>query len=137
MDTKTYDQLITLPHHRSRTRLPMPQRNRAAQFAPFAALSGYEGVIYETERQTQPKPELAEDRKAELNDRLQQLAACPQTEAKITYFVPDRYKPGGAYRTVCGCVKKIDGLLHRLQLTDGTTLSIEAITEITGELWEI
>lgn len=116
----------------------MPERNRAAQFAPFAALSGYESVIRETERRTQTRPELAEDEIAELNARLQHLSDClaAAPQVSITYFVPDRYKTGGSFRTVQGTVRKIDPIYHRLTLTDGREVPLDAITAIEGVLWD-
>lgn len=138
MTAKAYNNIISLPHHRSCTRLPMPERSRAAQFAPFAVLSGYDGVLWETARLTKEQAELAEDRKAELNDRLQQLLACLDSSPTvcITFFEPDSRKTGGAYRTVCGTVRHIDTVFGKLTMADGTQLPISAITELVGSLWD-
>lgn len=136
MDTETYRSIIALPHHKSDTKAAMPLYNRAAQFAPFAALSGYDGVIRETARQTQTQTELCEDRKEELNTCLQQLAAdldsAPQVS--ITYYVPDKYKKGGEYRTVQGGIRRIDTLRRELLLADGTRISIDTISDISSAL---
>lgn len=124
------NELIKKPHHRSLRHLPMPIQNRAAQFAPFAALSGYEDVIRETARLTQKQTELAEDRKAELNACLQTLQ--PGDPVTVTYFKPDKYKQGGASATVRGRLKCIDTVFRKLKLTDGKQIPLDAITDISG-----
>ncbi len=108
----------------------MPVQKRAAQFAPFAALSGYENVIRETARLTQRQTELAEDRKAELNICLQTLQ--PGDPVTVTYFQPDQYKQGGASLTVSGRLKCIDTVFRKLKLTDDTQIPIDAITDVSG-----
>lgn len=129
MNTK-HNEIISQPHHRSRTRMPMPMQKRAAQFAPFAALSGYESVIRETARLTQAQTELAEDRKEELDRCLRSLQE-GQT-VTVTFFKPDKYKTGGALCTVCGTLKCIDPTFRRLCLTDGTQVFLDAITDVSG-----
>lgn len=108
----------------------MSEQNRAAQFAPYAALTGYEGVIFETARLTQTQKELAEDRKAELDARLQVLQ--PGDTVAVVYFKPDEFKQGGAYITACGALKCIDPLRRMLKMTDGTEIPIDALTDISG-----
>lgn len=132
------NELIKKSHHRSRTRLPMPIRNRAAQFAPFAALSGYEGVIREVARLTAPQRELAADKIEELDLRLQQLLHCKDAAPQvcITWFVPDRYKTGGSLRTANSAIKNIDPARRMLVLSDDTELPLDAITDITGDMWD-
>ena len=87
-----YDDIINLPHHRSKTHPHMALIDRAAQFAPFAALTGYGDAIDETARLTDGRPELSEQQLAELNERLLQIMAKPDTVVYITYFVPDERK---------------------------------------------
>lgn len=131
--THKYDDIIHLPHPVSKRHPQMPLSNRAAQFAPFAALTGHEAAIQETARPTEPFIELGEDRKAQLNEQLQKLRekAAQQPEIIATYFQPDARKSGGAYVTVCGHVKTIDEYKRRLLLTDETVLPIEYLFSIS------
>jgi len=108
--TGTYDDIINLPHHVSVTRPHMTAVDRAAQFSPFAALTGYDAAIRETARLTDERVELDEYIKDALNKRLQIIAERmkEQPEITITYFQPDTKKSGGANITDTGTVKKID-----------------------------
>ena len=92
---KKYGDIIHLPHHVSSVHPHMPVSDRAAQFAPFAALTGYGEVIKETARQTDERPDLSEDEKQELNYKIQLACALPgeKPEIVLTYFVPDRKNP--------------------------------------------
>ena len=94
---KNYEDIINLPHYVSPVHPPMPLSDRAAQFAPFAALTGYGDVIKETARQTDRKPELTEEEKQELDYKLQMAVSLPgeKPAVTITYFVPDKKKAGG------------------------------------------
>lgn len=123
-----YDDIINLPHPTS-PRPRMPMIDRAAQFTPFQALTGYGAAIQETARITGEKAELTEEEKAVLDERLHFLADTGN-EAAFTYFQPDGRKSGGAYVTAVGTVRKLDPLEGRLTLTDGTTITIEDILEI-------
>ena len=107
--TTPYDDIIHLPHHVSRNHPQMPLRDRAAQFAPFAALTGYEAAIGETARLTAERRELSSQVAAELNRRLTDLAARlpDRPEVTIEYFIPDERKAGGAYVSVTGVVRNI------------------------------
>lgn len=127
-----YDDIINLPHHRSTSRPHMSAYNRAAQFAPFAALTGYDSAIAETRRLTDKRVELDEDRKLDLNDRLRktQEQMNAQTKVSITYFQPDKKKSGGVYLTATGCVKKIDEYERTVIMQDGTIIQIDDIFEI-------
>ena len=109
--THQYDDIIDQPHWQSPTRPRMSRLNRAAQFAPFAALTGHDAAILETGRLTDAFTELDESRKAELDEKLRYLAARLHEEphAIITYFQPDGKKEGGAYLSAAGVVRKIDG----------------------------
>lgn len=127
-----YDDIIHLPHHTSATRPRMPAIDRAAQFSPFAALTGYDAVIQETARLTDRPAELDESRKAMLNEKLQLLleTAVEKPETVITYFVPDSRKDGGAYVRAAGRVAKVDTVRGVVVLADGTSIEFSKIYEI-------
>ena len=127
-----YDDIINLPHHVSATRPHMPIIDRAAQFQPFAALSGYGDAVRETARLTDEKIELTEDEKALLDARLQRLAdeIGSQPRVTLTYFQPDKKKTGGAYVCVTSQLKKIDDFEGALILMDGKRVLIEDILTI-------
>lgn len=132
-----YDDIIDLPHHVSVTRPRMSMIDRAAQFSPFAALTGYDAAIKETGRLTNERIELTEDSRAVL-DRKQQLLLdnlADHPEASVTYFVPDERKSGGAYVTVTGIVKKVDDYQRLLILTDGTKIPLDEILDMESELF--
>lgn len=132
-----YDDIIDLPHHVSATRPRMSMIDRAAQFSPFAALTGYDAAIKETGRLTDRRIELSEDERIVL-DRKQQILLdhiCDRPEVTITYFVPDERKSGGAYVTVTGQVKKVDEFERLLILTDGTKIPLDDILDIGSELF--
>lgn len=133
-----YDDIIDLPHHVSETHPPMFRADRAAQFSPFAALTGYDAAVRETARVTERRIELDEGVKAELNARLncilEHLSEHPQVS--ITYFVPDEKKSGGAYRTVTGAVRKLDSFAKTLTLVDGTVVPLEEMVHVEGNLFE-
>ncbi len=124
-----YDDLISQPHHTSSKRPRMPTHDRAAQFAPFAALTGYQEVIGETSRLTTEKVELGDDMKEELNQKLQQLSDIldQQPAVILTYFQPDGRKEGGTYWTVTGAVRAIRLNPDRLIMLDGTEILFSCI----------
>ena len=124
-----YDDIINLPHHVSDYHKPMPMANRAAQFAPFAALSGYEDAIYETSRLTEAFKELSDDEKNLLSRKLN-YAIENLSLTEITYFVPDNTKAGGSYKSVTGRIKKWDEYDNTLVLRDGKIIRIDLISEI-------
>ncbi len=132
-DEHRYDDIIDLPHHVSRKYPQMPLLDRAAQFAPFAALTGHEAAIKETARLTEEEIELDENSKELLDFRLQQLQEhlSEQPEVTVTYFCPDEKKAGGVYETVTGKVKKVDGYTGELVFTDGQRIALRAIIELT------
>ncbi len=121
-----YDDIIDLPHPTSERHPRMPMANRAAQFSPFAALTGYGDAVRETARLTDRRVELTEAEKSVLDAKLQQLA--PGASAEITCFQPDGKKEGGAYLTVTGVVKRIDA--GEIVLTDMRKIPIEDIVEV-------
>lgn len=124
-----YDDIIHLPHHTSAKRTRMSMLDRAAQFSPFAALTGYDAVIEETGRLTDAPIELEEGAKAELDQAINKLMETlpSQPYAVITYFQKDARKLGGAYLTVTGRVKKIDPYEMILTMTDGTIIELNQI----------
>ncbi len=130
--TGKYDEIINLPHHVSATRPQMPMSDRAAQFAPFAALTGYDDVIDEAGRLTEHRVSLEEDSVEALNAKLrflrENLADSP--EAEFTYFKPDAQKSGGAYLTTAGKVKKIDEYERIIIMKDGVKIRIDDVIEI-------
>lgn len=134
-DIHQYDDIINLPHHQSSTHSHMSNYDRAAQFSPFAALTGHDAAIKETARLTDRRIELDEYVKEDLNGKLRMIEDNPGAEVMITYFQPDERKSGGAYLTVSGCVKRIDENEQTVIFTDRTVISIEQISEIEGELF--
>lgn len=128
----SYDDIIHKPHCTSRKRPRMPLINRAAQFAPFAALTGFDGLVKETARLTDRYIELDEDSLRRLNMQLQRMLEhiADQPAVRLTLFVPDERKEGGAYRTVDGRVRRIDTVSRELILTDRRVIPLSAIHAI-------
>ena len=124
-----YDDIINLPHPTSAKHPRMPMADRAAQFSPFQALSGFGSAIRETARVTGERVELTEDEKAILDEKLRLLLETGG-EGGFTYFLPDERKDGGAYVTAVGPVKRIDQLVRQVILTDRTAIPIDDILEI-------
>lgn len=127
--TGKYDDIIRLPHHVSHAHPPMPPLTRAAQFSPFAALTGYEAALAETARRTERRIDLSDDEKAELNLRLRLLADTVAQHPRVTFtiFVPDDKKTGGAYVTRTGRIRRIDEVEQRIVLMDGNMIGFEEI----------
>ena len=132
-----YDDIINLPHYVSPTRPRMSMIDCAAQFSPFAALTGYDAAIKETGRLTDQRIELSEDSRAALDRKQQLLVEClaDHPEVSVTYFIPDERKSGGAYVTVTGIVKKVDDYQRLLLLTDGTKIPLDDILDLESELF--
>lgn len=131
----SYEDILHLPHPTSATRPRMSIANRAAQFAPFAALTGYDAAVKETARLTDRQIELDEGALAILNSKLQMLAdhLAEHPEVAITYFQPDEKKAGGAYMTATGRVKKMDDFEGVIVLTSGERILFERILEIESD----
>ena len=127
-----YDEIINLPHHVSTTRPQMPLSDRAAQFAPFAALTGYESAIKETGRLTDERIELDEEALAALDRKYQLLmdALDDAPEVTIIYFQPDERKAGGQYVSATGTVKKVDTFGRRILLQDGTRIPLDSVYDL-------
>lgn len=139
MKNNSYDDIINLPHPVSKNHPQMPFRDRAAQFAPFAALTGHDAAIKETARLTDERLELSEEVIAQLNEKINIIRNNIGIEqnVSITYFIPDAKKAGGAYVTCSGSVKKIDEYEHTIIMTDQTVIPIEQISDIKCEEWQI
>ena len=124
-----YDDIIDLPRPKSKHE-PMPMSDRAAQFSPFAALTGYGDAIDETARLTDRRIELSEEESAELDYKQQYLATLDAPTVTVTYFVPDERKSGGAYVTHTGVLKRIDELERMMLFMDGTRVELDDVMGI-------
>ncbi len=136
--TEKYDDIINLPHHVSATHPHMSAIERAAQFSPFAALTGHGAAVKETARLTDERVELDESIKDELSHRMQIVSDSikEQPEISITYFKPDVRKNGGEYVTAISSVKKIDEYERVVVMNDGTVIAIDEIISINGDIFE-
>ena len=134
-----YDDIIHLPHHVSSRRPQMPMSDRAAQFSPFAALTGYDDAIRETERLTEQKILLDEEALAKLDEkfRLLQDHLKEYPEIRVTYFKPDERKDGGAYLTVSGAIRKLRNFEREILLYDGTRIPMDDILEMESFLFSV
>ena len=134
-----YDKIINSPHHVSSTHPHMSMIDRAAQFSPFAALTGYDAAVKETARLTEQKIELDEYEKVALDQRILLLQdhLKEHPEVTITYFVPDKRKDGGKYVSITGAVKKIDTYEKQIVLMDKSKIPIENILNMDGEVFRI
>ena len=132
-----YNEIIYLPHHVSKTRPQMPMSDRAAQFAPFAALTGYDAAIKETGRLTDERIELDVEALSALDMKYQLLmeAHDEAPEVTITYFQPDERKAGGKYLTATGAVKKVDDYERLITMQDGAKIPMDDVLSIDGELF--
>lgn len=130
-NTDQYADIIHLPRPVSHTHPPMSMEDRAAQFSPFAALTGHDAAIAEAARLTEQRPILDEYTKWQISDTLQQAAADPQLSLHIIYFVPDTRKTGGSYAEACGCVKKLIPHRQLLILNNGQQICINDIVELS------
>ena len=128
-----YDDIINLPHHVSPTRKQMSMHDRAAQFAPFAALVGYDEAVAETARLTELRPELDEQEQRAINERLAYIAdhIHEQPEVRIKYFVPDEHKSGGAIVEVSGKTYRISNTDATIVMTDGCKIRLSDIIDLS------
>ena len=136
---RKYNEIMGLPHHVSKTRPQMPMSDRAAQFAPFAALTGYDAAIKETGRLTDERIELDVEALSALDMKYQLLmeAHDESSEVTITYFQPDERKAGGKYVSAVGAVKKIDDFERRITMQDGAKIPMDDVLSIEGELFSV
>ena len=137
-DARTeYADIIDREHYVDPNHPQMPRLNRAAQFSPFAALTGYEDMIVEAARQTDEWAEPDDSAKEEIGRKLNAVLQSElQPEVTVTYFVPDDKKAGGRYVTVSGNVRKLDGVKRVMVFADGTRIPIEDIGYIDGSLFQ-
>lgn len=133
-----YDDILNLPHPVSGKHPRMPVSSRAAQFSPFAALTGYDAAIRETARLTDRKTELDDGAKAILDLKQQILTDTlpAKPHVTVTYFLADERKSGGAYVSVSGKLKKIDPVARQLVLTDGTVIPLDDVLDLESELFQ-
>ena len=131
-DDHRYDDIINLPHYRSRERIPMSQHDRAAIFCGFRALSGHEEAIEETARLTDTRIELDESAVEKINTQLYELSQKPSDKktVSITYFKPDSLKLGGAYLTDIGTIRKIDSYEQNVIMDNNVKIPMNQIIEI-------
>ena len=131
-----YDDIINLPHYTSEKRAKMSIYDRAAQFSPFAALTGYDAAVKEAARITERRVELSEDSRLELDRVQQMLARIIDTEPSVTvtYFLPDSRKEGGEYRTVHSRLIRIDNTAGIITLAGGDIIPISAVTKLIPDV---
>lgn len=127
-----YDDIINLEHHISKKHKQMSLESRSAQFAPFAALTGYDEAVKETARITDSKIFIDDGIKEIINKTIQQIKnnLNNNIQIKVTYFVPDELKSGGKYQTKIGIVAKVNEYLKIIKLEEGTEIPIEEIIEL-------
>ena len=138
MSSNKYDDMIYLPNPTPTCKPRMSLHDRAAQFSPFAALTGYEDAVEETARLTDTRLELSEDMKTILNEKMQMIVDNMDADpiVTITYFVPDKKKEGGVYVDVTGIVKEINEYERCIVMTDKKKIPIEQVRAIEGELFK-
>ena len=139
-----YEDILTLPHHKAANRPHMSMHDRAAQFSPFAALTGFDGVIAETGRRTERKIELSESQMTLLDQKLTLIGDVIRDGyhpvVTVVYFVPDARKEGGSYQEYTGKVRQVDSVERKLvflaenERSAGKNISIDDILEIHGDL---
>lgn len=132
MDKSVFDDIINQPYHKSERHKPMERYMRAAQFAPFSALTGYEETICETGRETGEKIILDENQKEEINYKLSYLLDFPEENilSRITFFVPDKTKNGGEYVTVTDCIYKYNSMRKSVTTKEGHEIFIDDIISL-------
>lgn len=133
--SREYEDIIHLPHHVSTNRNRMSMTDRAAQFSPFAALTGYDAAIRETGRLTDQPLELAADELERLDRALRWLMVLPEgeSEVRVRYFRPDARKDGGAFVDCTGRVRRVDPHRQLLTLSDGSVIPFDRICRIDGD----
>ena len=138
MSSRQYEDIIGLPHPVSRRHPPMARQERAAQFAPFAALAGHGAILREAAHQTDNQPVLSEDAQTALDVRLRLLAGRLEEHPTVTatYFLPDEKKAGGACVTVSGQVLRLREFPPALCLAGGAEIPLSALLALEGPLWE-
>lgn len=133
-----YEDIINLPHHISSKRPQMSKEQRASQFAPFSALTGYEDAIKETARLTNRKIDVDDGLREILNNKLNIIEENIKNkpEVSITYFIPDKKKDGGEYTTISGIVRRIDEVNNLIIMEDKSKIDMNDILNITCEIFK-
>ena len=129
-----YDDIIHMPHYEPKHER-MPIENRAAQFAPFAALTGHGAAIAETARLTEKMTELSEEEKHEISRKLS-YALENKSRISIKFFLPDPLKDGGSYREAVGVIKKFNLMERVIKMSDNTSVPLDNVTDIKGDLYD-
>lgn len=131
-----YDDIINLPHYESKTRKRMSLEARSAQFAPFAALTGYDEKVKETARLTDEQKELNEEQFSIINCKLQIIKEHIKERPLISFtiFIKDKLKDGGSYSTLVGNVRKIDEVNQEVIFVDKTKINFKDIIDVSGEI---
>ena len=132
-----YEDIVNLPPHISKKHPQPSMMDRAARFAPFAAITGYEEMVLEEARVTEERMDLDEETLSLLNEKLNMIQEFldEEPEIKITYFEPDKKKAGGAYVSITGVVKRIDEYEHLVIMTDGKKIRIDDIFGLESDLF--
>jgi len=132
-----YEDIVNLPPHISKKHPQPSMMDRAARFAPFAAITGYEEMVLEEARVTEERVDLDEGALSLLNEKLNMIQEFldEEPEVTITYFEPDKKKSGGAYVSATGTVKRIDEYEHIVLMNDGKKIRIDEIYNIQGDLF--
>ena len=132
-----YEDIINLPPHISKKHPQPSMMDRAARFAPFAAITGYEEMVLEEARVTEDRIDLDEETLSLLNEKLSMIQEFlyEEPQIKITYFEPDKKKTGGAYISITGVVKRIDEYERLVIMTDGKKIRIEDIYGLESDLF--
>lgn len=127
-----YEDIISLPHHISEARKHMSPYDRAAQFSPFAALTGHDEALKETARLTDRKPDIDENEKLIISEKLQMIMnkTLPETKVSIIHFVHDEKKSGGAYLKTEGFIRKYDSFARKIIMSDKETIDIDAVVSV-------
>lgn len=133
-----YDDIINMPHHVSARHQRMSQGDRAAQFSPFSALTGYEAALSESARVTDERIELDEQEQQRLDEKLNLLRGCTKERPMvcITHFVPDGRKQGGTYVTEQVCVRRVDAYARTVCITGGSSIAFGDIIGIEGDIFQ-
>ena len=125
-----YEDIINLPHHQSDKRPHMNSYERAAQFSPFAALTGFDDEINEAARLTDCRPQLTEDQLNSLDEAIQRISDLDKPLIAVTFFVPDVNKSGGSYRVYTGTLRFLDFGEGKLKFTDDTAISLDDVVDV-------
>ncbi|MBR3901512.1 MAG: hypothetical protein IKJ60_08205 [Ruminococcus sp.] len=125
-----YEDIINLPHHQSDKRPHMSNYERAAQFSPFAALTGFDDEINEAARLTDCRPQLTEDQLNSLDEAIQRISDLDKPLIAVTFFVPDVNKSGGSYRVYTGTLRFLDLGEGKLKFTDDTAIPLDDVVDV-------